>query len=347
MAPYLIATPVGLYLGRAFSAASLFGSSRARLTPWLEPMPRARVASPAPATPPAAAPALLSLLGTDLPATVAGLTPERILGPWPGRAPADRRPRVKFASSFYPPDHAHPHAEVCLLLDGTCQFSLAGHACALRPGDLVWVPPGVAHAESWHRPALPYRIAWLILNATDPCLQLTRYQQGPRFTVEHRLSLATLPAEARARVETLAAWAAAPAPPPPAPLQEACATLTLALLRRVLAGGGEGIDARGQVVERTLARLRAGSGPPPGVGELSRAAHLSPNYLSALCKTHTGHDLRTLVVHERIQRADTLLRTTTLPLKAIAAELGFSDPFTFSRAYKRVTGRPPTATRRA
>lgn len=291
-------------------------------------------------------PDLLDLLGASLPAAISALNPDRIFGPWPNHAPADHRRAVQFASSFYPPNHAHPHAEVCLLLDGTCQFSLAGRACALRTGDLVFLAPGIAHAESWQRPALPYRIAWLILNPGEPCLQITRYRQGPRFTVEHRLSLASLPAETRQRVTTLAQWAAADAPPEVAPLREAAFTVTLALLRRVLAGGGAGIDARAAVVDRTLARLRDVRGPLPGVAELSRAAHLSPNYLSALCKTHTGHDLRTLLVHERIQRADTLLTTTDLPLKAIAAELGFSDPFTFSRAYKRVTGRPPTAARR-
>jgi len=30
-------------------------------------------------------------------------------------------------------------------------------------------------------------------------------------------------------------------------------------------------------------------------------------------------------------------------VKTAELDLGFADPFTFSRAFKRVTGRPPTA----
>lgn len=47
----------------------------------------------------------------------------------------------------------------------------------------------------------------------------------------------------------------------------------------------------------------------------------------------------------REQRATLLLAESTLPVGAIAAEVGFSDPRDFRRAYRRWTGRAPTAVR--
>ncbi len=285
------------------------------------------------------------LLGADLPGIVSALDASRIFGAWKKHQPADHRPTTTFASAFYPADHAHTHAEVCLLIAGRCQFSLAGRACTLRAGDLVFLPPGVPHAESFVRPSAAYRLAWFILHPSEPCLQITRYDDGARFAVDHRFSLADLPAEARERCGRLTARAAAATPPETAALQETLYSIVLALFRRVLAGGGPAIDARARVVERTLARIRESRGAPPAVADLSRAAHLSPNYLTALFKAQTGQDLRTFLAHERIQRAETLLTTTDLPIKAIATELGYSDPFTFSRAFKRGTGRPPSQVR--
>lgn len=307
-------------------------------------MPRPRAPRSAPAVS-LDAEAAARLLGADLPGVVSALDSARIFGAWKGRAPAEHRPATTFASAFYPADHAHQHAEVCLLIAGRCQFSLANRACTLRAGDVVFLPPGVAHAESFARPSAAYRLAWLILHPTEPCLQITRYDHGDRFAVDHRFSLADLPAEARERCARLTTWATAAQPPGTTALQETFYSIVLALFRRVLTGGGPAIDARAQVVDRTLVRIRDSRGAPPSVAELSRAAHLSPNYLTALFKAQTGQDLRSFLAHERIQRADTLLATSDLPIKAIATELGYSDPFTFSRAFKRGTGRPPSEVR--
>ncbi|WP_238997521.1 helix-turn-helix transcriptional regulator [Mycolicibacterium sp. CBMA 361] len=44
----------------------------------------------------------------------------------------------------------------------------------------------------------------------------------------------------------------------------------------------------------------------------------------------------------RSERARYLVRETTLPIHAIAAEVGFTDPREFRRAYRKWTGHPPT-----
>ncbi len=47
----------------------------------------------------------------------------------------------------------------------------------------------------------------------------------------------------------------------------------------------------------------------------------------------------------RIEKAMTLLSTTSIPAYQIAAQVGFEDPFYFSRAFKRASGYSPRAFR--
>jgi AraC family transcriptional regulator of arabinose operon len=46
-----------------------------------------------------------------------------------------------------------------------------------------------------------------------------------------------------------------------------------------------------------------------------------------------------------VARAQDLLRHTDLSVTAVAARLGFANPFHFARAYRRQFGRPPSADR--
>ena len=53
-----------------------------------------------------------------------------------------------------------------------------------------------------------------------------------------------------------------------------------------------------------------------------------------------------LLLEERLTRACNLLRTTEMPLKAVAAAVGFSNEFYFNRLFAREYGRPPGEFRR-
>ena len=58
-----------------------------------------------------------------------------------------------------------------------------------------------------------------------------------------------------------------------------------------------------------------------------------------------GEKFSAIRTRVRLQRATALLRESTLPLKTVAAECGFSDSREFRRAYQRWTGRSPSAER--
>ena len=74
--------------------------------------------------------------------------------------------------------------------------------------------------------------------------------------------------------------------------------------------------------------------------------NLSRSHACHLVKYHFGKPFHVLLLEERLTRACNLLRTTEMPLKAVAAAVGFSNEFYFNRLFAREYGRPPGEFRR-
>jgi AraC-like DNA-binding protein len=284
---------------------------------------------------------LARFLGQDLVMALGKLDAGRVLGPWRGARPAECRRKMQFAPVLYDEDHAHGHAELCLLLEGRCRFSFEHAGCVLQAGDLVVLPAGLPHAEAYVRPGEGYRLAWWSLNEAEPRLHVTRYARRGGFAMEHLMNLALLPADAREKLAKLRALAASTRRPDVDALREAMLSVTLALYRRVLDGGEAQLDSRAQLVRRATEYVRANTGRALALADVADAVHVSPNYLTSLFRAETGTPLGRFILAERIALAQRRLRQAGATVKAVAAELGFADPFTFSRAFKRVAGHAP------
>jgi len=74
---------------------------------------------------------------------------------------------------------------------------------------------------------------------------------------------------------------------------------------------------------------------------LAAQININASYLSTLFKKEMGISLTEYVNRSRIEHAQLLLRTSNLPLKAIALQCGISDMQYFSRMFKRITGVTP------
>ena len=83
-----------------------------------------------------------------------------------------------------------------------------------------------------------------------------------------------------------------------------------------------------------------------GVEEAAREAGVSRSYLYRAFRTEFGCAPSVYLTRCRIQRAKQLLRHSTLPVGAVAASVGFEDPFYFSRTFRRETGMTPSAYRK-
>ncbi len=80
---------------------------------------------------------------------------------------------------------------------------------------------------------------------------------------------------------------------------------------------------------------------PVALADLAEHLHLSHTRACHLVKYHFGKPFHTLLREERIRRARNLLGSTPMPLKAVAAAVGFRNEFYFNREFTRVCGVPP------
>ncbi|MGI5989168.1 MAG: AraC family transcriptional regulator [Lachnospiraceae bacterium] len=81
--------------------------------------------------------------------------------------------------------------------------------------------------------------------------------------------------------------------------------------------------------------------------DLTQEAGLSAGYISALFRKYTGSSPLAYFTRLKMEKACYLLRTSTMNVSELARELGYSDPYYFSRVFKRTVGVPPGKYRRA
>ena len=85
---------------------------------------------------------------------------------------------------------------------------------------------------------------------------------------------------------------------------------------------------------------------PLKVATLAALVHLSRSHYTTLFRRVTGYAPLSYLNHLRMQRAVQLLNNTNLSIKQISEQLGFSDQFYFSRAFRRLHNHSPSEHRR-
>ena len=69
-------------------------------------------------------------------------------------------------------------------------------------------------------------------------------------------------------------------------------------------------------------------------------------YLSKIFKYATGNTLQEYLIQFRIKRAKQLLKDTDLSVKYVSYSVGYNDPFTFSKVFKKQEGVSPSVWRK-
>jgi len=99
-------------------------------------------------------------------------------------------------------------------------------------------------------------------------------------------------------------------------------------------------------IEHSMELMRRSVAAPDPLAHYAHSAGLSVAQYSKLFHAYTGTSPMNYLFELRMQRACELLASGHCSVKEIAHQLGYDDPFYFSRAFKRATGRSPLAYRR-
>ncbi len=104
---------------------------------------------------------------------------------------------------------------------------------------------------------------------------------------------------------------------------------------------------RDEPIAAALARVRASPERAWELGDLARKAGLSRSAFAARATALLGEPLGHHVRRLRLSRAAVLLGETTLPVKLVAARVGYDSEPAFARAFARAHGVSPIAYRQA
>jgi AraC-like DNA-binding protein len=292
---------------------------------------------------------LADFLGRELISGLARLDTTHLMGGWEGGNPNDMRRRGRFSELLYSENDMHRHNEFCHLLTGRCCLSFKHQTSELRPGDLVAIAGGIPHAETVCKRDVGYRLAWWVLPDDDPALHVRRYRGKRGYDVEYVIRLTSLSVYGKERLDVLRQLAAASSHQGPnvEVMREAMLSIAVELYRRILMGGETAFDARAELARKITDFVRAHSEQPLALADVAKAVHMSPNYLTSLYHSQTGVSLGKFIKTERIALAQRMLCKPNSSVKSVGLGLGFSDPFTFSRVFKRITGTAPRTWKRA
>lgn len=228
----------------------------------------------------------------------------------------------------------HDDHVVYLIHAGRTEGMVGRKAVAWVPGSLSWIGPGVTHAM---RPAAGcQRLDMDILR-----IGLTRNGQvvaSPRPSLHLRDGRPAAAAFA-ALIDAVRLPGAFQDLRTRAALMGLFATISEASRPRVARGL---TTAQRSAIYAWLADHHAHAPEP---ADLARACGLAPAYFRRRFRLTFGQTPRTWLAMERLRWAGHLLRTTDLPIAAVAERCGYTAPEAFTRRFTAVHGVAPRAWR--
>lgn len=247
-------------------------------------------------------------------------------------------------AGFYPDAAGHrmerkrgaSAAILIVCLAGRGWVELGAPARPVRPGQVILIAPGQAHAYGADL-AEPWTIVWAHfrgeeLEAWWRLLGLP--QEGgivhPRCQTPEELELGRVH-------EQLATGYDEP--------RQIAAASALRWSLSQLAGVGELPCKERDGIEEVATWMREHVSQRVTVKTLARRAGLSPAYFSLCFKKHTGFAPIDYFLRMKMRRACGMLHGTAWTVEQIARELGYEDAFYFSRLFRSIMGYSPKAYR--
>ncbi|WP_430645256.1 AraC family ligand binding domain-containing protein [Agromyces sp. GXS1127] len=226
-------------------------------------------------------------------------------------------------------------AIVIVCIDGSGWVDLAGARTRVAPGTAVLIPPGAPHAYG-AADDRPWTIWWCHLRGSDlgdlweavgasaerPTVSLRALDRVTALLDEIVSGLERDQSPARLLATSGIAWRL---------------MTQLAVDRR--------LPEQGEPLERAMRYLEERVDGSIRVNDLARLVGVSASHLGALFREATGGGVLAHHTALKMARARLLLDTTDLHVAEVGREIGYADPFYFSRQFSRMHGMSPTAYR--
>jgi AraC-like DNA-binding protein len=229
------------------------------------------------------------------------------------------------------PNHVHGDMhEMIFVVRGQIETQIAGQTLLGRKGDVLWYPQGAAHSER----ALGRELFETLF---------VSFQIAPAPSAAPA-SLPLIVFDRDGRIEQQLRWISDlhPMKTNEERCIANCLIHTAFFEHRRLAETPASTD----IVLSIKRYIRAHISDPLTLDDLADDAGLSRYYFSRVFRRKTGITPMDYVRRLRVEAAQALILRTPLPLKAIAAQVGFCDEYHFSRVFRKETGQPPGALRK-
>jgi AraC family transcriptional activator of pobA len=238
------------------------------------------------------------------------------------------------------PPHRHDFHELLLVEEGSLRHTVDGETADLGPHSLALIARGQVHAVD----RAIDTVGWMLRFAEEvlPAGTQAPFPARPGLDPVVALSPADL-----ATLAPVADLIEAEAARPVSVEQDTAlrALLTVLLLRvdriRQAAGADPAARAEQRIYQDFVALLERDFAAHHGVAHYAGTLGLDPIRLSAILTRVLGITTKRAIDDRLVLEAKRLLRHTSLPLKAIATELGYADQFHLSKVFKRLTGVSP------
>lgn len=245
--------------------------------------------------------------------------------------------------------HWHPEAEILYLRSGCVEVLVGKQTVFLQPGQILFVHPGELHSVK--NQTQPSRYDAFVYAPELLTLPDTHFFQKeimqPLQTGHKRLPMLLEPGspgyETVAGALDTVCMEDAGAPKYKRTVFSSLLQIYLALEDRLCPVSEEILGKNHEILKKCLSYMSVHLGEHLTLEEISRQAHLHPNYLCALFKEYTGQTVFQHLIRMRIDKAAELLREPGVSVAEVAAACGFESPGFFGKKFNAVMGCTPKA----
>lgn len=223
-----------------------------------------------------------------------------------------------------------------VVIDGTLEYSADGNTCQELGAKCTFIIPGGTHCSYRAKGAVEF--LWLHIHTTAFGRGI-----GEKFNFSNLIYPADLVDYCEHfRVETRESR-----PNRDLLLTHLASVIELLVHRNVAAlGMAVNLDEPRERLKEALRKLEDNLAASFSASDLARLAGISLSRLYRDTRRYFNDSPGNLIEELRVRHARELLLHSTYKLEKIAEMTGYSDAFTFSRAFKRLTGLPPSVFRR-